>query len=1442
MKKRRMLLLAGALAAIVAAFGVSACGSDGSGGTYSSEVGWTPEAVYARALELGYEGTWEEFVAALDGEDGTGISDVFQEDGNLVVVLTDGRRIDCGGIEGNPGKDGRGIRSAQIDEDGNLIVIFDDGETVNCGKVTGKDGEKGSPGTGVEDVFFNENGEIVVLLTDGNSVNCGRPPVCRHAYPDWTAGAAATCTSMGYKMRTCGLCGNTEYEFEQPLGHRYGEWRDMISTCTSRWQVRTCSVCGDTQTAEAEPVGHHYVDDVCTVCGELLDWDTFDFSFLDAYNGTYGYEFLGTMEDGEALQGLYEAIDKEVRLFHVNTGLDAGEDLVVSEVDYAQFGIGTDEAASVWKTYKDDNPLYYWLANRLTVTSEKLILLTEEEYADGEDRAVLNESVYGGAEAFAALLEEGETDYRTALAGHDFIIEAVDYAYTADGLPETAARAHNVIGVFEGTGAVCEGYARTFQLLLNYSGVENVFVTGKTDEGEAHAWNLVRLDDGDWYWCDLTWDDRADSWKWGVVYNYFCVTDTTNTLWSEGGWVYDRTETFLDTHIWDTSDRTGVEFLYDLPARATGEFSDGTQLILGDRFETENCSFTVAGYNAVELNRIGGSGSVRIPETVNFGGVPYTVVSVGFGGKAGWVPESGITSVYIPESVKFIWDGVFGQSTLENIFVDERNPKFRSEDGVLFSKSLYTLIAYPGANARTEYAIPEQTVKITYKAFGDCGNLETLVVGENVSAVWVANWGSGYADSEGGNQITGGWSSIVGGMALNGRVIVSENNDRFCSDGSAIYNRSKTIVLAGFRDLFSYTVPETVRQIEDGAFEGSPKLIEIYNCSPLPVAAGDRGYGSVALVAKNVYTPASGESRLTERDGYVFYDDGGEYLLVGYVGTDTRLVLPKDIDGRKYSVYEYAFSGLSGIESVFVSDGAASLGERSFAYCVNLKEFTIGDGITEIPSRLLTGCDNLESISLGRDVKTLNRECFSLLPKLESIYYNCVACDDLDDWGSDAFRGSGNSSAGIVLTIGKDAEYIPANLFNWESSSFSKRVNLVEVIFEEGSKCTEIGRRAFYYAYLTSITLPESLEKIGEDAFYGCTMLSEVYNYSSLPIAAGDSGNGFVGYYARNVYTGPEESRLETTADGYVFYRDEEGGYCLIAYRGESTDLVLPGDIRGQNYRIDSYAFFKSNLRSVVIPDGVTAIGDYAFSESEDLRSITIGGGVKSIGVRVLSECESLESIVVAETNKVYGGAGNCLTEKATKTLIAGCRTSVIPTDGSVTAIKENAFYGCTLTHIVIPASVVSIGTDAFMLCRELESIVVEEGNPVYFSSGNCVIAKADGVLVLGCAASVIPTDGSVKAIGAYAFQGQTGMREIIIPKSVTKIGNGAFWLCNLTVYFEGTREEWDAVEIGNYTGISEESVCFYSETEPEEDAEGRYWHYGADGATPVVWEKREQA
>lgn len=72
-----------------------------------------------------------------------------------------------------------------------------------------------------------------------------------------------------------------------------------------------------------------------------------------------------------------------------------------------------------------------------------------------------------------------------------------------------------MLGIFEETGAVREEYARSFQSLLNYSGPENLFVT---DSGncEDHAWNLMRSDDGNWCWYDLTWTDAGSGWKLGI--------------------------------------------------------------------------------------------------------------------------------------------------------------------------------------------------------------------------------------------------------------------------------------------------------------------------------------------------------------------------------------------------------------------------------------------------------------------------------------------------------------------------------------------------------------------------------------------------------------------------------------------------------------------------------------------------------------------------------------------------------------------------------------------------------------------------------------------------------------------------------------------------------------------------------------------------------------
>lgn len=145
---------------------------------------------------------------------------------------------------------------------------------------------------------------------------------------------------------------------------------------------------------------------------------------------------------------------------------------------------------------------------------------------------------------------------------------------------------------------------------------------------------------------------------------------------------------------------------------------------------------------------------------------------------------------------------------------------------------------------------------------------------------------------------------------------------------------------------------------------------------------------------------------------------------------------------------------------------------------------------------------------------------------------------------------------------------------------------------------------------------------------------------------------------------------------------------------------------------IGDYAFEDcNNLTSVTIGSGVTSIGDDAFGGCHNLASIVIPGSVTSIGDSVFDSCYNLASITVAEGNSVYHSAGNCLIETASKTLIAGCKTSVIPADGSVTIIGDYAFSDCYgLTSVIIPDSITSIGSYAFYSCDNLTSVTIGSG------------------------------------------------------------------------------------------------------------------------------------
>ena len=280
----------------------------------------------------------------------------------------------------------------------------------------------------------------------------------------------------------------------------------------------------------------------------------------------------------------------------------------------------------------------------------------------------------------------------------------------------------------------------------------------------------------------------------------------------------------------------------------------------------------------------------------------------------------------------------------------------------------------------------------------------------------------------------------------------------------------------------------------------------------------------------------------------------------------------------------------------------------------------------------------------------------------------------------------------------------------------------------------------------------------------------------------------------------------QITKDGGVSPQTTEDS----SYQSQSTDTVV--DVSALSYEIsdgevtivgcNTSACGVLTVPSTIESYTVTEIDDWAFEDCTGLTSMTIPDSVTWIASRAFSGCTGLSSIVVESGNTTYHSSGNCLIETDSKILIAGCKNSIIPTDGSVTSIGSEAFSGCTgltsiaipdsvtkiddfafedcsgLTSVTIPDSVALIESRVFSGCTGLTSIVVESGNTRYHSSGNCLIETDSKILIAGCKNSIIPTDGSVTSIGRDAFSGCTGLTSITIPVSVTEIGIDAFSGC----------------------------------------------------------------
>lgn len=186
----------------------------------------------------------------------------------------------------------------------------------------------------------------------------------------------------------------------------------------------------------------------------------------------------------------------------------------------------------------------------------------------------------------------------------------------------------------------------------------------------------------------------------------------------------------------------------------------------------------------------------------------------------------------------------------------------------------------------------------------------------------------------------------------------------------------------------------------------------------------------------------------------------------------------------------------------------------------------------------------------------------------------------------------------------------------------------------------------------------------------------------------------------------------------------------------------------------------RSEIKKVVIEDGVTNIGRYAFMCIDNLYSVTIPNSVTSIGDKAFSECRALTSITIPNYVTCIGEYAFYNCASLTSVTIPNSVMSIgeyvfkncsgltsVTISNSLTSIPNEAFYGCSaLTSVTIPNSVTSIGSGAFRSCTALTSINIPYG---------------------------------VTSIEDYALNSCVKLTSITIPSTVTSIGERAFGACN---------------------------------------------------------------
>ena len=486
---------------------------------------------------------------------------------------------------------------------------------------------------------------------------------------------------------------------------------------------------------------------------------------------------------------------------------------------------------------------------------------------------------------------------------------------------------------------------------------------------------------------------------------------------------------------------------------------------------------------------------------------------------------------------------------------------------------------------------------------------------------------------------------------------------------------------------------------------------------------------SVTYEGASYAVTAIGDDAFTQYDGYDLGD----------------LVIPNSV----VTIGERAFYGACRFTGLTIGNAVTTIGEGAFEYCYDFAgPLVIPNSVVTIGSSAFYGCYGFTALTIGNSVTTIGDYAFGGYSSFEG---NLVIPNSVTTLGKGAFS---ECSGFTGLSIGNSVTTIGDYAF-MDCTGFSGNLSIPATVTSIGngafffcrgftgtltipSSVTTIGNEAFFYCcgFSGTLTIPNSVTSIGSVAFAYCNFMGSLVIPSSVTFI---DGNAFVGCWSIDHIIVDDENTVydsRNNCNGII----ETASNKLIA---GFTITTIPNTV----VSIGEYAFEDSNNTSILIPNSVVEIETGAFAYCNALSSIIIPSTVTSIGRLVLAGCNSLEQITVEAGNPVYDSRddSNAIIESGTNLLISGCKNTVIP--NTVTTIGSGAFVDCdNLTSIVIPMSVTAIDHDAFCYSG---------------LTGDLVIPN------------------SVVSIGDHAFYGCYDLNGILtLGNSLTEIGGSAFAEC----------------------------------------------------------------